>query len=143
MESSTKMAAGTTAPNPSLGEEIVRRIDELAAISEDEGKLTRLYLSRELRAAAELILGWMREAGMKAHLDPIGNVCGRYEGERAGAACLKLGSHYDTVRDAGKWDGPLGVITAIACVAELNRRGKRLPFANEVVGFVDEEGVRI
>ena len=53
-----------------------------------------------------------------------------------------LGSHYDTVRDAGKWDGPLGVITAIACVADLNRRGVRLPFAVEVVGFADEEGVR-
>lgn len=79
---------------------------------------------------------------MSAHLDAIGNVCGRYEGERPGAPCLMLGSHYDTVRDAGKWDGPLGVITAIACVAELNRRGKRLPFAIEVVGFADEEGVR-
>jgi allantoate deiminase len=53
-----------------------------------------------------------------------------------------LGSHYDTVRDAGKWDGPLGLITAIACVADLNRRGKRLPFAIEVIGFADEEGVR-
>jgi allantoate deiminase len=53
-----------------------------------------------------------------------------------------LGSHYDTVRDAGKWDGPLGLITAISCVADLNRRGQRLPFAIEVVGFADEEGVR-
>jgi allantoate deiminase len=61
---------------------------------------------------------------------------------RPGLPCLMLGSHYDTVRDAGKWDGPLGVITAIACVADLNRRGKRLPFAIEVVGFADEEGVR-
>ena len=69
---------------------------------------------------------------MSAHLDAIGNVCGRYEGERPGVPCLMLGSHYDTVRDAGKWDGPLGVITAIACVADLNRRGKRLPFAIEV-----------
>jgi allantoate deiminase len=60
----------------------------------------------------------------------------------AGLPCLMLGSHYDTVRDAGKWDGPLGVITAIACVADLNRRGVRLPFAIEVVGFADEEGVR-
>ena len=59
-----------------------------------------------------------------------------------GLPCLMLGSHYDTVRDAGKWDGPLGVITAIACVADLNRRGVRLPFAVEVVGFADEEGVR-
>jgi allantoate deiminase len=84
----------------------------------------------------------MRVAGMRAHLDAIGNVCGRYEGERPGLPCLMLGSHYDTVRDAGKWDGPLGLITAIACVADLNSRGRRLPFAVEVTGFADEEGVR-
>ncbi|OAF18680.1 allantoate amidohydrolase [Bradyrhizobium neotropicale] len=136
------MAAGSAVQDASLGEQIVRRIDELAGISEETGRLTRIYLSKELRAAAELILGWMREAGMSAHLDAIGNVCGRYEGERVGAPCLMLGSHYDTVRDAGKWDGPLGVITAIACVADLNRRGKRLPFAIEIIGFADEEGVR-
>ena len=123
MESLTEMAAVTAVQHASLGEEIVRRINELAAISEEDGKLTRIYLTKELRAASDLILGWMREAGMSAHLDAIGNVCGRYEGERAGAPCLMLGSHYDTVRDAGKWDGPLGVITAIACVAEFNRRG--------------------
>ena len=79
---------------------------------------------------------------MHAHLDAIGNVCGRYEGERPGLPCLMLGSHYDTVRDAGKWDGPLGLITAISCVADLHRRGRRLPFAIEVTGFADEEGVR-
>jgi allantoate deiminase len=126
----------------SLGNEIVRRINELGAISEEPEKLTRIFLSKELRKAADLIMGWMREAGMSAQLDAIGNVCGRYEGERPGAPCLMLGSHYDTVRDAGKWDGPLGVITAISCVADLNRRGKRLPFAIEVIGFADEEGVR-
>ncbi len=142
MEALIAMAAGSAVQDASLGEQIVRRIDELAGISEEAGRLTRIYLSKELRAASELILGWMREAGMSAHLDAIGNVCGRYEGERVGAPCLMLGSHYDTVRDAGKWDGPLGVITAIACVADLNRRGKRLPFAIEVIGFADEEGVR-
>ncbi|MHC2281868.1 hydantoinase/carbamoylase family amidase [Bradyrhizobium diazoefficiens] len=142
MESSTEMGAATAVQDALLGKEIVRRINELGAISEETDKLTRIYLSKELRAAADLILGWMREAGMSAHLDAIGNVCGRYEGERPGAPCLMLGSHYDTVRDAGKWDGPLGVITAIACVADLNRRGKRLPFAIEVIGFADEEGVR-
>jgi allantoate deiminase len=142
MESSTEMGAATTVQDASLGKEIVRRINELGAISEDPENLTRIYLSKELRTAANLILGWMREGGMSEHLDAIGNVCGRYEGERPGAPCLMLGSHYDTVRDAGKWDGPLGVITAIACVADLNRRGKRLPFAIEVVGFADEEGVR-
>ncbi|HEY0567235.1 MAG TPA: M20/M25/M40 family metallo-hydrolase, partial [Xanthobacteraceae bacterium] len=127
---------------PSLGQEIVRRIDALAAISEAPGQLTRIFLSPEHRAAADLVLSWMRDAGMQAHLDAIGNVCGRYEGEVAGLPCLMLGSHYDTVRDAGKWDGPLGLITAICCVADLHRRGLRLPFAIEVTGFADEEGVR-
>jgi allantoate deiminase len=125
-----------------LGKEIVGRINELAAISETREHLTRIFLTPEHRLAADLIVTWMREAGMSAHLDAIGNVCGRYEGDRPSLPCLMLGSHYDTVRDAGKWDGPLGVITALACVADLNRRGKRLPFAIEVVGFADEEGVR-
>src|SRR6202140_2784823 len=126
----------------SLGDEIVGRINELAAISETPEYLTRIFLTREHRAAADLILTWMGDAGMRAHLDAIGNVCGRYEGDRPGLPCLMLGSHYDTVRDAGKWDGPLGLITAISCVADLHRRGRRLPFAIEVTGFADEEGVR-
>jgi allantoate deiminase len=139
----TEMNAKTTGLESfSLGEEIVFRIAELSAISEAKDQLARLFLSREHRLAAELILSWMREAGMRANLDAIGNVCGRYEGERPGLACLMLGSHYDTVRDAGKWDGPLGLITAISCVARLNRKGRRLPFAIEVIGFADEEGVR-
>src|SRR5262245_3109904 len=100
----------------SRGEEIVSRINELAVISETPAHLTRIFLTREHRAAADLILGWMRSAGMRAQLDAIGNVCGRYEGERDGLPCLMLGSHYDTVRDAGRWDGPLGLITAISCV---------------------------
>src|SRR5258708_384257 len=126
----------------SLGEEIVSRINELAAISETPEHLARIFLTREHRAAADLILSWMRSGGMRAHLDAIGNVCGRYEGAREGLPCLMLGSHYDTVRDAGEWDGPLGLISAISCVADLNRRGLRLPFAIEVTGFADEEGVR-
>lgn len=125
-----------------LGRDIVRRIEALAAISETPDNLTRIFLSPEHRAAADLLLSWMRDAGMAAHLDAIGNVCGRYEGERAGLPCLMLGSHYDTVRDAGKWDGPLGLVTAIGCVADLHRRDRRLPFAVEVTGFADEEGVR-
>ena len=134
--------ASSASGKAALGDEIVGRINQLAAISETPEHLARIFLSPEHRAAADLILSWMREAGMAAHLDAIGNVCGRYEGDRPGLPCLMLGSHYDTVRDAGKWDGPLGLLTAIACVAELNRRGQRLPFAVEVVGFADEEGVR-
>ncbi|HVQ71323.1 MAG TPA: allantoate amidohydrolase, partial [Bradyrhizobium sp.] len=139
--SETKTASGATARSR-LGDEIVSRINQLGAISETPENLARVFLSPEHRIAADLLMSWMREAGMAAHLDAIGNVCGRYEGDRPGLPCLMLGSHYDTVRDAGKWDGPLGVITAIACVADLNRRGVRLPFAVEVVGFADEEGVR-
>lgn len=135
--SNTKVAS-----QPQLGDEIARRINQLGTISETPEHLARVFLSPEHRIAADLILSWMVEAGMSARLDAIGNVCGRYEGERRGLPCLMLGSHYDTVRDAGKWDGPLGVITAISCVADLHRRGKRLPFAIEVVGFADEEGVR-
>ncbi len=125
-----------------LGDEIVSRINRLGAISETSDNLTRIFLTPQHRAAADLIMAWMGEAGMRAHLDAIGNVCGRYEGERPGLPCLMLGSHYDTVGDAGKWDGPLGLITAISCVADLHRRGRRLPFAIEVTGFADEEGVR-
>ena len=128
--------------NPSLGREIVGRIGALGTISETPEHLTRIFLSPQHRAAADLLLSWMQAAGMRAHLDAIGNVCGRYEGDRPGLPCLMLGSHYDTVRDAGKWDGPLGLITAISCVADLHEKGRRLPFAIEVVGFADEEGVR-
>ena len=126
----------------SLGQEIVGRIGALGAISETPENLTRIFLSPQHRVAADLLLSWMRDAGMRADLDAMGNVCGRYEGDRPGLPCLMLGSHYDTVRDAGKWDGPLGIVTAISCVAELNKRGRRMPFAIEVVGFADEEGVR-
>jgi allantoate deiminase len=135
-------AGSANSGNTALGDEIVGRINDLGEISETPEHLARIFLTKEHRAAANLILSWMRSAGMYAHLDAIGNVCGRYEGDRPGLPCLMLGSHYDTVRDAGKWDGPLGLITAISCVADLHKRGRRLPFAVEVVGFADEEGVR-
>jgi allantoate deiminase len=121
---------------------ILQRCDALARHSELPGGLTRVFLSAEARAAADLVLGWMREAGMQAKLDPIGNAAGRYEGDRPGLPCLMLGSHLDTVRDAGRYDGMLGVVSAIECVHALNAAKKRLPFAIEVIGFGDEEGVR-
>src|SRR5687767_15546465 len=123
-------------------ERIMQRCEALAQHSELPGGLTRVFLSPQARAASDKVLGWMREAGMQATLDAIGNAVGRYEGERPGLPCLMLGSHLDTVRDAGKYDGMLGVISAIECVHALNAAKKRLPFALEVIGFGDEEGVR-
>jgi allantoate deiminase len=121
---------------------ILERCESLAQHSELPDGLTRVFLSPQARAASDKVLGWMREAGMQAKLDAIGNAVGRYEGERPGLPCLMLGSHLDTVRDAGKYDGMLGVLTAIECVSFLNANNKRLPFAIEVIGFGDEEGVR-
>jgi len=121
---------------------IMQRCDALARHSELAGGLTRVFLSPESRAANALVLGWMREAGMQTRLDPFGNVVGRYEGERPAAPALLLGSHLDTVREAGKYDGMLGVVSAIECVHALNASRKRFPFAVEVIGFGDEEGVR-
>ncbi len=124
------------------GRRLLERAEALAVHSELAGGLTRTSLSREYRGAADLVLEWMREAGMAARLDAIGNVLGRYEASTPGAPCLLLGSHLDTVRNAGKYDGMLGVLSGIECARALNAAGKRLPFALEVVGFCDEEGVR-
>ena len=124
------------------GRRLLERAGALAAHSELPGGLTRTSLSKEYRGAAALVMGWMREAGMDARLDAIGNVIGRYEGARPGAPCLVLGSHLDTVRNAGKYDGMLGVLSGIECAHALHAAGRRLPFALEVAGFCDEEGVR-
>ncbi len=121
---------------------IMQRIDALASISEDPHQLTRTFASSAMRRANDLVAEWMREAGMSVRTDAIGNLIGSFESNHSGAKTLLFGSHLDTVRNAGRFDGPLGVILAIACVAELHRTGIHLPFAIEVIGFCDEEGVR-
>lgn len=123
-------------------QKIMRRIDALAKITDEPGRTTRTFASPAMRGVNELAGFWMREAGMTVRVDAIGNLIGRYDGGKPGAKILLLGSHLDTVRNAGKYDGPLGVVLAIACVEELHQNGIRLPFAIEVVGFSDEEGVR-
>ncbi|WP_211103978.1 allantoate amidohydrolase [Skermanella pratensis] len=127
---------------PSPGRTLMDRLDRFAAISAEPDALTRLFLTPEHRAAADRLMTWMTEAGMTARIDPAGNVVGRYEGTRPGLPALLIGSHIDTVRNAGKYDGNLGVLAGVAAVAELHRSGERLPFAVEVIGFGDEEGVR-
>ena len=131
-------AAGDFAP----GAEVMARLAALGRYSEDSDCLTRRYLSNAHKGAAVQILDWMVAAGMSARLDPVGNAVGRYEAANPGAPALLIGSHIDTVRDAGLYDGNLGVVAAIACVEGLHRSGRRLPFALEVIAFGDEEGGR-
>jgi allantoate deiminase len=124
------------------GETIVDRIGCLAALSDEPGKLTRLYLGPAHRLAVRQVKAWMRAAGMTVRVDSVGTVVGRYEGTARDMPSLLLGSHIDTVRNAGRFDGILGVLAAIAVVDKLHAEGKRLPFAIEIVAFGDEEGVR-
>ena len=127
---------------PVSGTEILRQADVLAQFTEDAPRLTRVYLSPQHKQAGEFLIGLMREAGMTAGFDALGNIVGRYEAEDPSAPVVVTGSHQDSVRNAGKYDGLFGILTAIACVRALHARGKRLPYALEIVGFCDEEGVR-
>jgi len=129
-------------PLAGAGAWIKAMVDGWAGYSEDEEHLTRLFLSPQHKACAQAVMSAMRAAGMTARLDAIGNVVGRYEAAAPGAKTLITGSHIDTVRDAGAYDGNLGVALPIACIAELDARGQRLPYAIEVIAFGDEEGVR-
>ncbi len=109
----------------------------------EKGQLTVTYLTDAHRACAAQIAGWMRDVGFDSvHIDAVGNVVGRYEGATPDARTLLTGSHYDTVRNGGKYDGRLGIFVPMACVRELKRQNRRLPFAFEVVGFAEEEGQR-
>lgn len=121
---------------------LVTMLAELGRVSDEEGNLTRTFLSPAMRRANGLVGGWMREAGLVVREDAVGNLIGRAEGTTAGAKTLLLGSHLDSVRDAGRFDGPLGVLLPIVALTELKRRGVVLPFAVEVLGFSEEEGVR-
>ena len=119
---------------------VIERCHYLAECTEEPGAITRPFASDAMRCAHVLVGDWMREAGMTVRRDNIGNLRGRYAGTRD--STLLLGSHLDSVRDAGKYDGPLGVIVAIAAVQRLHDSGSRLPFAIEVMAFADEEGLR-
>jgi allantoate deiminase len=121
---------------------VMERCDILGSDSEEPGCLTRPFASRAMRQVNAAVAAWMQDAGMTVQQDVIGNLIGRYEASSAGAKTLLLGSHLDSVRDAGKYDGPLGVMIALACVERLHQRQERLPFAIEVLGFADEEGLR-
>ena len=125
-----------------FGPAIMQWCENLAAWSDNEDGLTCAYMTPAHRRTAAQLLDWMREAGMQAHIDAVGNVVGRYLSDQIDAKTLLTGSHYDTVRDGGKYDGRLGVLVPLAIVRHLHGRGERLPFHLEVIGFAEEEGVR-
>ncbi len=132
---------------PTLGNLVWDWHEKLAQHSDpgyaEKGQLTVTYLTDAHRACAQRLSHDMRDAGFDdVHVDAVGNVVGRYRAATAGAKTLMTGSHYDTVRNGGKYDGRLGIFVPIACVRELARAGRRLPFDLELVAFAEEEGQR-
>ena len=132
---------------PTLGHQVWDWQEMLAEHSDpgyaEQGQLTVTYLTDAHRACAQRISKWMHDCGFdEVSIDAVGNVVGVYHGEDRNAKRLLTGSHYDTVRNGGKYDGRLGIFVPMACVRELHRAGRRLPFGLEVVGFAEEEGQR-
>jgi allantoate deiminase/N-carbamoyl-L-amino-acid hydrolase len=127
---------------PLLGQAVMAWAEEIAAHSDDETGLTCTYMSRAHRRTADTLAQWMSEAGMHVHIDAVGNVVGRYLSTDPSAKTLLTGSHYDTVRNGGKYDGREGILLPIAIVKHLHERGETLPFHFEIIGFSEEEGVR-
>ena len=132
---------------PSLGNDVWDWQEKLSAHTDpgyaELGQLTVTYLTDAHRACAQRISHWMHDCGFdEVSIDAVGNVVGRYHAVSMSAKTLLTGSHYDTVRNGGKYDGRLGIFVPMACVRELKRQNKRLPFHIEVVGFAEEEGQR-
>ena len=121
---------------------LVRMLDELGRVTDEPGRLTRTFLSPAMERANALIGGWMRAAGLTVREDETGNLIGRLEATSPKAKTLLLGSHLDTVRNAGRFDGALGVLLPIVALQELKARGVVLPYHVEVLGFSEEEAVR-
>lgn len=128
-----------------LGQSILDRAEALARFSDMDGGLTCAFLTPAHRSAQALLAQWMEAAGMQVRTDAIGNVIGRYAADPAAgsdARVLMTGSHFDTVRNGGRYDGRLGILLPIAVVGALHAAGIRLPYHLDVVGFAEEEGLR-
>jgi allantoate deiminase/N-carbamoyl-L-amino-acid hydrolase len=126
----------------SCGDAILAMHEDLAAFSESEDGLTCSYLTLAHRATAARIREFMLAAGLSVHTDAVGNVVGRLPGADPAARAVLTGSHYDTVVNAGKYDGRLGILLPIAVAAKLRREGVQLPYPLEIIAFAEEEGVR-
>ncbi len=129
-------------PGSPGGIRVMERLDELATCTSEHSALTRLYLTREHSAAVAMVRGWMEDAGMSTEVDDAGTLIGHYPGRGPDAPVLLIGSHIDTVRNAGRYDGNLGVVIAIEAIAALHAAGNVFDFAIEITAFGDEEGVR-
>ncbi|WP_380173355.1 allantoate amidohydrolase [Kineococcus sp. DHX-1] len=121
---------------------VLDRCDDLAAVSATPDGVERVHLSPEHARVNAVVAGWMAELGLDTRVDQAGNLWGRVEGQEPGLPALVLGSHLDTVPDAGRYDGILGVLSALEVVRRLAPRAAELPFALEAVAFSDEEGTR-
>ncbi len=128
--------------NPQFGTEIILLAEQLAGHSDDPAALTVSYLTRAHQTAGAEIAGWMIAAGMQVRIDAVGNVIGRYAADDPDAPVLLAGSHFDTVRHGGKFDGRLGILAPIVVIKHLHELGERLPFHLDVIAFAEEEGVR-
>jgi len=127
---------------PTMGAQVMDWCETIGEWSDADEGLTCAYLTPAHRRTAARIVNWMIDAGMEAHIDAVGNVVGRYAALDLNAKTLMTGSHYDTVRNGGMYDGRLGILLPIAVAAHLHARGERLPFHLDVIGFAEEEGVR-
>ena len=121
---------------------VMQRCDELATCSEDSKCLTRTFCCGAMQRAHDLVRSWMRDIGMSTRFDALGNLVGRYEPHAGTRKVFLVGSHLDTVVNAGRFDGALGVVLGIGTVELLRNVTAKLPFALDVVGFSEEEGVR-
>jgi beta-ureidopropionase / N-carbamoyl-L-amino-acid hydrolase len=131
-----------TAAPPVFGARIIDLAHQLTKWSETPNGLTCTYLSPAHKGVAAQLRDWMSAGGLEASIDALGNVVGRLPGTTETARTLIVGSHYDTVADAGRFDGRLGILTGLVAAEHLRRTGKRLPFHLEVIAFSEEEGVR-
>ena len=138
----TETSSAGTGGRAAYGERIMALAERLARWSETPDGLTCTYLTPAHRAVAAQLRDWMRDAGLTAQIDAVGNVVGRYAADDPDARTLIVASHYDTVRNAGKYDGRLGVLTAMLLAGRLRQAGRKLPFHLDIIAFSEEEGVR-
>jgi N-carbamoyl-L-amino-acid hydrolase len=142
LENRDRTKTGVVAPPGYFGAKILDLAHRLAQWSELPDGLLCSYFSPAHKAVATQLRDRMRSAGLDAKIDAVGNVVGRYASAAATAKTLIVGSHYDTVANAGQFDGRLGILTALVVAEHLHRTGQCLPFHLDVVGFAEEEGVR-